>query len=293
MTGGAAGRWQLIRALGAVADSPETAHRAAPALGLPPVRNAEHRDVFVVNLPAYASVYLGPEGTRGGDEADRVAEFWRMLGLQPPSEPDHLAALLGLYASLGESADAAARPGTAAALHRAHAALYREHLHPWLSAYLDALMALPAPGLARWAQLLRRAVAAEDARQPGIPALPLALRKAPAPVGQGDGLPELARGLTVPVRAGLILTRHRLAQGAAEAGVGRRIGERQFPLPAMLEQDPVATLAWLAAEAGRWQRRHQRPGTADHAALWWAGRAGQTRRALKRAAAAAETARRA
>jgi hypothetical protein len=281
MTGAAAGRWQLIRARGAVADSPAAARRAGPALGLPPVSDAEHTDVFVMNLPAYAAVYLGPDGALGGDGADRVAGFWRVLGLQPPCEPDHLAALLGLYASVGESADAAARPGTAAVLHRAHAALFREHLHPWLPAYLDALTALPAPVLARWARLLRQALAAEDARQPGIPALPLALREAPPPVGQRDGLRELAHGLTVPVRAGLILTRHRLGQGAAEAGVGHRIGERQFALRAMLEQDPAATLAWLAAEAGRWQQRHERPGTGDHAALWWAGRAGRTRRALK------------
>jgi hypothetical protein len=91
----------------------------------------------------------------------------------------------------------------------------------------------------------------------------------------------MAGALTVPVRSGIILTRHKLAVGAGQAGVGLRIGERQFTLRAMLEQDPVATANWLAAEADRWagQRAGRHP--ADQAARWWAGRAGQTARALR------------
>jgi hypothetical protein len=42
----------------------------------------------------------------------------------------------------------------------------------------------------------------------------------------------------------------------------------------MLEQNPAATLDWLAAEARRWQARHAgRPGPVSR---WWAARAGQT-----------------
>ena len=36
----------------------------------------------------------------------------------------------------------------------------------------------------------------------------------------------------------MILTRRRLAEGAGQAGVGYRIGERRYTLRAMLEQDP-------------------------------------------------------
>jgi len=280
----ATGRWELVRALGAMADGPDAARAAGPALALDPPGGPEHTEVFVMNLPPYASVYLGPEGALGGEGTSRVAGFWRVLGLDPPAEPDHLCALLGLYASLGDALTAARRPATVSALSTAHAALFWEHLHPWVPPYLDAVTDLPAPALSGWADLLRRVLAAEAARQRACPALPLALRAAPPDGDTGldadAGPREMAGALTVPVRSGMILTRHRLALGASRSGVGHRIGERRFTLRAMLEQDPPATLAWLAAEASRWQRRHESRGAGDETARWWAARAGRTRRIL-------------
>jgi TorA maturation chaperone TorD len=277
-------RWELLRALGAVADTPAAARAAGQALGLPAVSDAEHTTVFVLNCPPYAAVYLGPEGALGGEGADRVAGFWRALGITPPAEPDHLAALLGLYAQLGEAADGATRPATADALARARAVLLAEHLWPWLPGYLDAAAALDAPALAAWARLAQRALAAEyaelaagyagaDATGPEA-RLPLALRAAPAGLTAEGRIGDLTAALTTPVRSGMILTRHRLAAGAGQAAVGHRIGERRFTLRAMLDQDPAATLGWLAAEARRWQARHtSRPGPTSR---WWAARAGQT-----------------
>src|SRR6202011_5683967 len=104
MSRAAAGRWELLRALGAVPDSPAAARCVGPALGLDPVSDAEHTEAFVLNCPPYAAIYLGPQGAIGGEGADRVAGFWRAIGIAPPAEPDHLAALLGLYARLGEAA---------------------------------------------------------------------------------------------------------------------------------------------------------------------------------------------
>jgi hypothetical protein len=309
-------RWELIRALGAVADSPAAARAAGPALGLAPVSGAEHTDVFVLNLPPYAAAYLGTDGALGGEAADRVAGFWRALGLDPPGEPDHLSALLGLYASLGEAATAARRPATRSALSRAQGTLLGEHLSSWVPPYLDAVDGLPVPSLGEpvpplreWAGLLRRVLATETGRHPPLPALPLALRSV-SPDGVWPGAPdagvpdtglpdtgllglgprELATVLTVPVRSGIILTRHKLAAGAGEAGVGLRIGERRFTLRSMLEQDPVATANWLAAEADHWATQHagRHPAgrhPADQSALWWANRAGQTALSLRNFAA--------
>jgi hypothetical protein len=62
--------------------------------------------------------------------------------------------------------------------------------------------------------------------------------------------------------------------------VGFRIGERRFALRAMLEQDPRATVAWLAGEASRWQQRHHDRVPGDQVTAWWAARAAHTRRAL-------------
>jgi hypothetical protein len=294
----AAGRLELLRALGAVPDSPAAARSVGPALGLDPVSDAEHTDAFVLNCPPYAAIYLGPQGAIGGEGTDRVAGFWRAIGITPPAEPDHLAALLGLYARLGEAVAEARRPATVAALAQSQAVLFWEHLWPWLPAYLDAVTDLAVPSLTSWAELARRALAAEFGRLPPCPRPPLALRAAPpgaqsgsacspgpAPIGSvcspaptPAGLVEL---LTIPVRSGLILTRRRLAEGAGRAGVGFRIGERRFALRAMLDQDPCATLSWLAGEADRWQQRHHDRAPGDEVTGWWAARAARTGQVLR------------
>jgi Nitrate reductase delta subunit len=267
---------ELLRALGAVAGDPADARTVLTALGLPPCPAAEHTEVFVLNCPPYAAVYLGAEGGLGGEAADRVAGFWRAIGTGPPAEPDHLSALLGLYASLGDAQRSARSAGLAEALGRARDALFWEHLWPWLPGYLAAVSALRTPALTAWAALTSQVVTAERAAHPGG-WLPLALRSAPDPlVVAGD----LAGALTTPVRAGFILTRQRLAAGAAAAGTGCRIGERRFTLRAMLDQAPAETLHWLGGEAASWSGRHAAAGPADVVQRWWARRARHTARVL-------------
>ena len=244
----------------------------------------------MLNCPPYAAVYLGAEGGLGGEAADRAAGFWRALGVAPPAEPDHLTALLGLYASLGEAAGDTRTAATADALTRARQALFWEHLWPWLPGYLAAVADLGTPGLAPWARLAGRVLLAERGAHPGG-WLPLALRAAPAaPAGLG-GLNDLLDMLTCPVRSGLILTRRGLAGGADAAGAGHRIGERRFTLRALLDQAPAETLGWLAGEAARWSRRHASQGDArpggDIVRAWWARRAGHTARILATAASRA------
>ena len=284
MTGG---RWELLRALGAVADDPASARAATGALGLTPPSAADHTEVFVLNCPPYASVYLGPDGALGGEGADRAAGFWRAIGIVPPAEPDHLAALLALYASLGEAADETRREATAQTLTRIGAALYWEHLQPWLPAYLEAVTDLAIPALTGWAELFLDALAAEADAHPVAARLPLALRAAPDGVGAMDRVRDLTGVLTTPVRSGIILTRRRIALGSAESGVGHRIGERQYTLRAMLQQDPSSTLDWLGREASRWQRRHSDRAPDDIVSRWWAARAGHTASVLLAAAGAA------
>lgn len=297
MTGNAP-RWELLRALGAVAGHPADARAACGALGLAAPENAEHTEVFVLNCPPYAAVYLSDGGGLGGDAADRVAGFWRAIGVAPPAEPDHLTALLSLYASLGEAADEARTAATGEALTRARQALFLEHLWSWVPAYLAAVASLDAaaPAIAAWAALAGRAIAAERADHPGGQ-LPLALRAAPAPLPTDCATRDLSAVLTSPVRSGLILTRRRLAAGAAEVGAGHRIGERRFALDAMLAQAPAGTLRWLADESARWADRHAAR-AADAATSagrdavqdWWAGRARYTEAVLRATATATDAA---
>ena len=284
-------RPELLRALGAVAGDPADARTACAALGLPVPGNAEHTEVFVLNCPPYASVYLGAEGGLGGEATDRAAGFWRAIGITPPAEPDHMTALLSLYARLGEAAGQTRVPATAGALARARHALFWEHLWPWLPGYLDAVEDLGTPALAPWARLARRALEADCGDHPGG-RLPLALRAAPAPVTEPGGMSDLLDMLTAPIRGGFVLTRRRLSAAADAADAGHRIGERRFSLRAVLEQAPAETLGWLADEAARWSERHAAapPGHdgpqrgCDIVQAWWARRAGHTARILVAAA---------
>ena len=284
-------RWELVRALAAIAANPAAARAVGPALGLGPVTDAEHTDVFVVNLPPHPAIYLGPYGALGGEGADRAAGFWRAIGITPPAAPDHLSALLGLYASLGEASLNARWPATVTALARLQASVFWEYLWPWLPGYLDAVTDMAAPALAGWARLAGCFMDAEFRAHPAWPRLPLALRDAPQGVSRqaesGIGTGELTIVLTAPVRSGVILTRHRLARGAALVGADHRIGDRRLIMRAMLEQDPAATLRWLAGEAGRWQQRHAARDAGDEASQWWAARAARTGQFLRDRAAAA------
>ena len=62
-------RWELLRALGAVAANPA----AAAELDLPPAGRAGHDEVFVFNCPPYASLYLGED--QGQLAASRMASW--------------------------------------------------------------------------------------------------------------------------------------------------------------------------------------------------------------------------
>src|SRR5438105_24123 len=92
---------ELFRALAVVCEGAGAEHqRVATALGLPAGASpADHTDAFVLQLPPYASMYLGAQGMLGGEAADRVAGFWRALGYVPPAGA---AAGLGLGLRQGE-----------------------------------------------------------------------------------------------------------------------------------------------------------------------------------------------
>lgn len=278
-------RWELIRALAAVVDTPPRESGAVVrALELPALDAAQHTAIFVLWCPPYAACHLGPEGKLGGAGADRVAGFWRALGLTPPSEPDHLAHLLALYAHLGEAEQRSA--GAAAqALGRARSALLTEHLWSWVSGYLGAVEDVGGAALVRWAALTREVLRGEVRAAPPAPVLPLALREAPGPLTPRLGLHELLDAILTPIRSGVVLTHPTLAGIARGQGIGYRAGERRFCLQAMVEQNATGTFAGLAAEARRWARRHGAEAeTESRVAGWWQARAESTATVLADAA---------
>src|SRR5207237_4403931 len=120
------------------------AERVAEALELEALPGAdEYTEIFIFQLPPYASIYLGAEGMIGGEARDRVAGFWRAIGETPPAEPDHLSVMLAVYARLVEleveESDVRRREGWRAA----RKAFFWEHLASWLFVYRPKL-AIPA-----------------------------------------------------------------------------------------------------------------------------------------------------
>ncbi len=271
------GRFELLRAVGAVtATVPPSGDRVALALGLEAFEPAVHTDLFVLSLPPFASIHLDPEGKLGGEESDRVAGLWRVLGLNAPANPDHLGALLALYAELGEAEYGAALERTRARLRHSRSVLLWEHLWSWVPGYLDAAER-EGDYAASWARLTRRVLVREAHLSPGATALPLALRVAPGPLDARVGVDDLLDALCAPVRTGIVLTYRDLRHACDDMGLGLRRGERRYALRAMFEQDTPATLRWLHRYALEWERLHRgRPLVRHDSSWWWIARAART-----------------
>ncbi len=279
-----AARTELLRALGAVASTPPPdCGPVAGSLGLPGLAAAEHTGVFVLSAPPHAAIHLGADGKLGGEGRDRVAGFWRVLGLTPPADPDHLGALLMLYAELGDAEAAVRGEPARERLRRAREALLWEHLWSWAPGYLTAVQRIGTPSLGLWARLTLTALAREAGRCAAPAALPLALRAAPPALAAAVGDNNLPDLLLAPVRSGIVLTREDLRAAADAAGTGYRIGERRYALQAMLDQDVAATLGWLTGFARQWASWHigQQPVAGPDPRRWWAGRAAGTALTLR------------
>lgn len=255
---------ELLRGLAVLAEPPAREHRRLVdvlGLGAPPTA-ADYSDVFLFQLYPYASVHLGPEGMMGGEAQGRVTGFWRALGYDPPAEPDHLAALTGLYAALAERE----RDLDGAELRlarRSRFALLHEHLAPWVFHFLDRVIELAPAVYGRWAELLSGALSAEARSIPPDAfdgrALPLHLRAAPAlPDPRREGAGAFLSGLLAPVRSGFIVTRADLARVSSGLDVGLRAGERRYALEHLLAQDAAGVLRALADEVRRQGALHER-----------------------------------
>lgn len=267
------GRWELVRALGALTHiPPASGGPVCAALGLPAWSAAAHTRVFVLDLPPYASIHLGRRGQIGGEGADRVAGMWRALGLDPPADADHLAALTALYAELGESGEACRTEAARRRLDHAREVLLAEHIVAWLPGYLRA--ARRYPEMAAWADLTEATLAHEVTATLRADRLAPALVDAPPPLEPGFGPDDLLDSVTVPLRSGLILTHADIERAGHELGLGVRRGERRYSLKAMLDQDAVSTVSWLAAQARLWSDAHREWAyLSPSSSSWWAQRA--------------------
>lgn len=266
------GRWELIRALGALAEEPTDPVAAALALD-PPLDRADHTEVFAFSALPYASAYLGADGMLGGEAGARVAGFWRALGYDPPGTPDHLAALLGLYANLGEQETASPDGARRALIRQGCTALLWEHLLPWTGVFCDLVRQARVPPWGDWADLVDETLGSQwDALGESPDHLPRHLSDAP-PALTDDF--EVAH-LLAPLRTGMVVTRSDLAAAARSLGLGIRLTGRLPTLDALLGQAHREVVAWLADHARRWEQQHldrSGPAPIDD---FWADRAANT-----------------
>lgn len=269
-------RAELIRGLAALCERPGLASaRVADVLGLAEPDPVEHTDLFVHQLPPYASIYLDEEGKIGGQARDRIAGFWRAMRLAPPVEPDHLASLLGLWASIIEQSVKVEEPERRSLLEHAGETLVWEHLVPWLVPYL-ARVAEVSPSFEPWADLVGAVIedtlASEQTRE-----LPVHLAHQPRDL---EGPDDLVAFLLTPIRSGLLLTRSDLKAAASDLGLGARIGERAFELQALLDQDSGAVVEWVALEATRQADLYASDSVAPAIGSVWSNRAARTNTAV-------------
>jgi len=269
-------RAELFRALGSLCESPGSASLdLGAALGLSgQPEEHDYTDAFLFQLYPYSSVYVGAEGMLGGEARDRVAGFWRALGLRPPAEPDHLAALLALYAGLIDweldEPDEARR----ALRRQSRKALLWEHLLSWVPVFADKVRVVATSFYAGWAELLLDALIDETGTAGRQEKLPLHLRDAPELLSPSEDPASFLSGLLAPVRSGMILTRTDFSRAARDLDLGLRVGERRFVLESFLAQDADATLAWLTQEAYRSAERHASfASDLEGISLFWRGRA--------------------
>ena len=254
---------EALRALAVLLEPPRPEHAAiAAALELPAVPGPdEHTAMLVFQAYPYASVYLGSEGMLGGEARDRVAGFWRALGGDPPSEPDHLCVLLSGLAEL------AGQPRSV------RGALFWEHVASWMPPYLATLQRIGGRFHVAWANLAA-ALLAELADELGPPLrLPLALRAAPALPPVPAGIDDLLTLLLIPARTGIVIVRDDLERAACDLDLALRVAERRFALRALLAQSPSAVLAWLARDA---RAQADQLTVLPPITTWWAERARAT-----------------
>lgn len=271
-------RGELLRSLGAVALTPPPGNAVlCQALDLPVQTGVEHTDVFVLSAPPHAAIHLGAEGKLGGEGLDRIAGFWRALGLTAPEDADHLGTLLMLYAELTEAERLASDERRGAQMHRARTALFHEHIWSWAPGYLAAVAGLGVPSTSAWAQLTEQVLRAEHAELGAPESLPLAMRTAPPGLDLSDSFDDTLDGLVAPIRSGSVLTYRDLTACGSIVGVGVRRGERRYALRAMLEQDAPATLGWLAGHARSWSQQHASAAISENdPGAWWSARAAHT-----------------
>ena len=231
---------EVALALGETAQASFVRREISEALGITDASRADLYELFVKELPPFASVYLSDEGSIGGAARSAIAGFYHVLGVPAPSDPDHLSSLLALlYSVLMKEADlheevAARSDVRLASVERARSVLTGEHLLSWLPAYLIRAREIAPDGLSGWvscawdlASVLSNWDDGCAETDEGVGELASAL---------ADTAPEFVDWITTPSRSGLIIAPSDIAEVADALGLAPRAGRKRFVLEELITQ---------------------------------------------------------
>jgi len=242
-----AGCAEIAATLAEVAEASSLGEELSASLGVQGVSASDLYQLFVKELPPFASIYLSSDGNIGGRSRSVIAGFYSALGIPTPSDPDHLAPLLRLLSEIlnkeAELAGAGSNPedgSRLASVSRARSVLVNDHLATWLPAYLlraEEVAPRPLLGWVSCALDLFSVLVGE------------CHYVAPGPQANDDGLvvpgssAELISWITTPGRSGIMLTHWDIANLAQQLGLALRVGRKRFVLEELWTQagDEIAS----------------------------------------------------
>ena len=249
-------------------------------------RLAMHQRVFGLEIFPYESVFLGEEGTLGGDATNRAQRTLTAAGFRgrrTDTQPDHVGLLLGalswLAAAEAEALEDGADPGPA----RAHQArVIGGHLGRWLP-----VLSLSVSDMDRWTrrllELTVEAVAAHGHAEPfELPPRPAELLDDPR-----TGLARIARAWLIPAHSGWVISRYTIGRLAARAGIPAGFGPRWKMLEGVLagavdHERASVVLDGLADELARWERGYAQAAELGYVVEPWRARLACTAGELER-----------
>lgn len=271
---------ELMRALGVICESQAPGEALVEALGLDSLTASAHTELFLWQLLPHASVYLSPDGMLGGEVAARIGDLWQLLGGSPPADPDHLAALMGLYASLLDLSEAEPLPKAAAAIKKASSVVLWNYILTWVPPYLAKASQIAQGGYRDWATLFLEVLASEAEESVPLPTFSEGAKT----LDDFEPGEEALKLLFAPGVSGILITRADLAACGGDTGLGLRLGERWYTYRALLEQSPHETLQWTNSYVKSWiETLYTLPEVLKATSSPWIQRAQITSRWLERA----------
>ncbi len=244
---------EIAAALAEVAEASSLGEELSAALGVVGVTPADLYQLFVKELPPFASIYLSSEGNIGGESRSVIAGFYSALGIPTPSDPDHLASLLRLLsgilskeAELSSAGWDAVDQGRLASVSRARSVLVNDHLATWLPAYLLRAKEVAPRPLMGWvlcALDLISVMVGECQDAPPVPQEPYGNYVPP------NSSEELISWITTPSRSGIIVTHWDISNIAESLGLALRIGRKRFVLEELWGQAGTEVVGFIEAMA--------------------------------------------